>query len=274
MNQGYWKRRVMWRWLVPLWGFEQTGGYMVKRWFLVGVMLLLASLPMVACGMPQKEYDVVLEERDAAQAQTVSVKSDLDKAESEIDSRKSDLATANADLTKLKVELEITQAKYDELSAKDSELSAKHSELSAKYSELSAKYDALIHGTARIKEEDLEQLVFESVNQERQDNGLHELEWYSGLHTMAKDHSYHMTIIKRLEYSEYSTGWQEVFLAVGYLTGDRIANAAMITWKLDPNYKTKFLNEAAKNGAVGVVKSGEYYYITYYADTGFAEHGW
>ena len=30
---------------------------MLKRWFLVGVMLLLAALLVVGCGIPQEEQD-------------------------------------------------------------------------------------------------------------------------------------------------------------------------------------------------------------------------
>lgn len=50
---------------------------MLKRWFLVGVMLLLASLLVAGCGIPQADYDAVVAERDALKAQVAELESEL-----------------------------------------------------------------------------------------------------------------------------------------------------------------------------------------------------
>ena len=83
---------------------------------------------------------------------------------------------------------------------------------------------------------------------------------------MAKENSESWAPRGRIEYSEFSF-LQDIFRAVGYATGDRIANAALATWKLSLQYEKKFLDIAARYGAVGVGKSGDVYYITYFAST-------
>lgn len=89
---------------------------MVKRWFLVGAMLLLVSLLVVGCGIPQEEHDAVVAELDSAQAQVASLQSDLTEAESQIESLESDLAAAESDydtltekVAKVKVYVEIIE---------------------------------------------------------------------------------------------------------------------------------------------------------------------
>jgi len=83
---------------------------MVKRWFLVGVMLLLASLLVAGCGVPQEDYDAVLAERDAAQAQVASLQSDMSETQSQIETLESDLADAQAQLTTV-------QSDYDKVNS-------------------------------------------------------------------------------------------------------------------------------------------------------------
>ena len=83
---------------------------MVKRWFLVGVMLLLASLLVAGCGVPQEDYDAVVAERDAAQAQVASLQSDMSETQSQIETLESDLADAQAQLTTV-------QSDYDKVNS-------------------------------------------------------------------------------------------------------------------------------------------------------------
>ena len=83
---------------------------MVKRWFLVGVMLLLVPLLVVGCGVAQEDYDAVLAERDAAQAQVASLQSDMSETQSQIETLESDLADAQAQLTTV-------QSDYDKVNS-------------------------------------------------------------------------------------------------------------------------------------------------------------
>ena len=81
---------------------------MKKRWFLVGVILLL-SLLVVSCGVSQDYHDTVVDERNALQAQVTSLQKDLDKAKSDlgaaqgqIKTLQGDYETANAELVEIK----------------------------------------------------------------------------------------------------------------------------------------------------------------------------
>jgi len=243
-----------------------------SKGLLSGMLILCLAVFLLAGCLPKLE-DEPSQRNDATPAQQVSqAKSKLQMLQAEYDK-------LSANYEDVKSELETTQAKYDELGtnyedvkselettqAKYDELNAKYEDLRAKHDELSAKYDILIQGTAGISEEDVEQAIFELINQERQNNGLNELEWYYGLHIIAKEHSQYMATIGRLENSEYSI-WQGVFRATGYSTLDRMTNATLIIWKESIHYERNFLHEKAKYGAVGVAKSGEVFYITYFAD--------
>lgn len=68
---------------------------MVGRWFIFGVILLV-SLLIVSCGVPEEDYEVVVSERDAAQNQLESLQSDLAIMESDLESMDSDLTAASA----------------------------------------------------------------------------------------------------------------------------------------------------------------------------------
>ncbi len=85
---------------------------MRRKQFLLGAMVLLVSLLVVSCGIPQEEYDAVLAERDAAltkteslQAEVEYLQNDLSKAESQITTLESDLSKAESDLSWVKSEL-------------------------------------------------------------------------------------------------------------------------------------------------------------------------
>jgi hypothetical protein len=51
---------------------------MKKRWFFVGVALLLLSLLMVGCGISQAKYDTAVADLGKAQQELQSVKAELD----------------------------------------------------------------------------------------------------------------------------------------------------------------------------------------------------
>ena len=88
---------------------------MLKRWFLVGVMLLLASSLVVGCGIPQEEYDAVLAERDAAQAEVESLKSDLATVEGNLATAEGDLATVQSQISSLQSDLTAVQKELAEI---------------------------------------------------------------------------------------------------------------------------------------------------------------
>jgi len=223
------------------------------------LFIVLFNVPSCTPTVSQKEYDRVNDELSQTQSQLALLQSEL--AEAEILQAKYDRLSDN--YSAMRSELEILQAKHDGLEAKYDELSAKYDELGAKHDELNRQYDILIEGTI-ITEEDVEQAIFELINEERRNNGLNELEWKHSFYKEAKSHSRYMATKKRLEYSEH-TAWQDVLRVAGYSTVGRLASATLIIWKDSLRYEQNFLNEGAIYGAVGAYKSGEVFYITYLA---------
>jgi len=245
------------------------------------LVMALFSVPSCAPTVSQEEYDRVSNELSAIQSQLASLQDKLSEAEllqalneelnRQYDAVKSERETIQAQYEELSTEYEelnkqidTVKSGFETMQAEYEELSTEYEELDNKYEELSEQYDIIMEGTAEIIEEDVEQAVFELINQERINNGLDELEWGVYLYKSALSNSRNMATRKRLEYPEF--GWQEIFWATGYGRADRIANAALTVWKNRLKYETNFLNAVTKYGAVAVYKSGEIFYITYVAD--------
>ncbi len=256
---------------------------MMKKIITLSMLLVLAlfSIPSCSPEVSQQEYDRVSNELSAIQSQLASLQGKLAEAES--------LQGEHEELSErydtLKAERETIQTKYEELTGQYEELnrqlgpmksefetmqsdyeelSHRYEELNNKYEELSEQFAILTKEPAEINEEDVEQAIFELINQERGDNGIDELMWGKYRYKDAITHSRYMATTKRLEYPEF--GWQEIFWATGYSTADEMANAALTVWKNRLAYERAFLNKVTYYGAVAVYKSGEVFYITYLAD--------
>ncbi len=99
---------------------------MRTRWLLVGVMLLLTSLLLGSCGIPQEEYDALLSERDSSQAQAASLSGELEDVQKDLGVLQSRFAKAEGDLATLSSKLEAVKG---DLSATKSSLSAARNNL-------------------------------------------------------------------------------------------------------------------------------------------------
>ncbi len=228
----------------------------MKKIIILSMSLIITLFSVLSCApaVSQQEYDRVNNELSETQSQLGLLQSEL--AEAEVLQAEYDELSNNYDAVRSELaEAEILQAEYDELGDK-------YDELDAKYDELSEQYNVLVDEET-ITEEDIEQAIFELINQERQNNGIDELEWNRTLHRWAKSHSRDMATRKRLEYSEASA-WQEVWKAAGYSTVDRLAGAALTIWRDSVNYERNMLVKGATVGAVGAYKSGDVFYITYF----------
>jgi len=255
----------------------------MRKITILSILLVIAlfSVPSCAPTVSQQEYDRVNDELSTIQSQLAPLQSKLAEAEL-LQARYDELSKLH---DKLKSERETTQAQHEELSTKYEglkkqfdtvksefettqaqyeELSTEYEGLNEQFEELSKQYELIVEETGEIREEDIEQAVFQLVNQERINNGLDELMWGVQLYKSAISNSRKMATNKKPEYPEF--GWQEVFWATGYSTTDKIASAAFTIWKNGLQYERMFLNRVTLYGAVGVHKSGEIFYITYVAD--------
>ncbi len=245
------------------------------------LVIALFSVPSCSPEVSQQEYDRVSNELSAIQSQLASLQGKL----AEVESLQGEYEELRERYDTLKAERETIQAKYEELNgqyeelnkqlgpvkseletmqSEYEELSNQYEELNNKYEELSEQFAIVTEEPAEINEEDVEQAIFELINQKRGDNGIDELMWGKYRYKDAIAHSRYMATNKKLEYPEY--GWQEIFWATGYSTADEIANAALTVWKNRRLYESAFLNKVTSYGAVAVYKSGEIFYITYLAD--------
>ncbi len=97
---------------------------MRRKQFLLGAMVLLVSLLVVSCGIPQEEYDAVLAEQDATQAKVESLQTkveslqgELDKAQGQIESIENDRSEVESDLTTAQSQISSLQSDLND--AKD-----------------------------------------------------------------------------------------------------------------------------------------------------------
>ncbi|MFA5317333.1 MAG: CAP domain-containing protein, partial [Dehalococcoidales bacterium] len=132
--------------------------------------------------------------------------------------------------------------------------------LQTEHDALRRDYDLLT--AAEISAGDVEQMLFDLINQERIAGGRAELAWGKNLYSYAISNSRNMAANQSHEQSSYAS-WQDVHWAAGYRTADDLVNATMIIWQNSPQYQQNILNAVPTYGAVAVYQSGDIFYITY-----------
>lgn len=250
------------------------------------VFLTVTAFTVASCGGPAvspEEYDRLSRELNTAQSQLAELQGKLTGLAT-AQAQYSDLSTkynalqsqlqslqSQYDALNQKYEAAITakdavQARYDDLNKEYDTLQDELDALQDRYDELSRKYEEAVSGVAaqEITEEEVEQAIFNLVNQERIRRGLAASLWGVNLYGWAKTNSRNMATNKVIEYSDYSS-WQDVQWVTGYSTTERMANAVFTIWQNGLQYERNFLNQNATYCAVGVHKSGEIFYITYIA---------
>ena len=247
----------------------------------IGGLLLLSAvilLSIPSCGqggISQEEYDAVKDQLSETQSQVQTLQNELVEVEitetqyQELNNKFEELQNQNDIKTS---ELGTLQAQYEELGTQFDELETQNEQniieiefLNKQYDDLKQQYDALIAQPEAIVIEDVEQLIFGMINQERVNNGLVELEWGKNIDWVARTNNREMSDKNKELYGGWPS-WQEVHWAVGYDTAEEIAEATMIIWKNNPyRYEQNIVNEVLIYGAVDVLKSGEIYFITYVA---------
>ena len=235
------------------------------------ILLVISLFSASSCSstISQEEFDRVNNELNTIQSQLASLKdksAEYEATKAKYDNlieRYDTLESEHKELqtkydTEYSVEIETIQDKYDTLKSE-------YTVLQSEYDELSKQYAALTEGTTEINEEDVEQAIFELINQDRKDNGLDELIWGVHLYSSAKTNSRNMATTQRLEEPPEQIGYQEVIWATGYTKTQRMAEAIFTIWENTYRYELEFLNNSTTYGAVAVYKSGEIFYITYYS---------
>ena len=94
---------------------------MVKRWLSIGMILLLVSVVAIGCGVPQKDYEAVVTERDSIQAQLEQLSVTKDKlrtVEAESVKISSQLRDVTDQLSNKSIELLTAQGRLKEAERK------------------------------------------------------------------------------------------------------------------------------------------------------------
>ena len=251
----------------------------MNRTGIISLLLVVIILISTSCapGVSQEEHERVKKELSAIEGELASLQSKLTESvalQTQNEELNNRYATLKSEFDAMQTKHEELSAEYDELNIKYDTMQSEYEALQAKYKELSAEYEELSkQGEAagekevvEIAEEDVEQALFELINEDRIDNGLDILPWREGLHKRAKENSIYLATNKGLLYPEYERRWREVYWATGYNSADEIAEATYLAWQNRDKYEKYFLWPHLDFGAVGVHKSGDRFYITYLGD--------
>jgi predicted nucleic acid-binding Zn-ribbon protein len=94
---------------VPFFIYLKRRCGILKRWFLVGA-ILLAALLMVSCGIPQEDYDSVLTERDALMGENTTLKATIDKLELDLNGAENEIQTLENDVAEVEGQIQTLQS--------------------------------------------------------------------------------------------------------------------------------------------------------------------
>jgi uncharacterized protein YkwD len=240
---------------------------------------LIVAAGAISCGQGdlQEKYDILEQQLADANAQLAAQQGKLLEAQTlemqyeELSTQYEELKEQNDDnldeLESLEAQLEEIGDEIDTLTGENEAKDSQIADLVAQYDELKAQYDILVGLDSEITEENIEQALFDLINQERKSHGLNELVTGTNLVNWSQTNSQDMSVSKREEYYDIQqVPFQRVYIAAGYSSLDRVLNAAMTIWKSHAlSYEENILNEDAVYGAVGVVELGDIYYITFMA---------
>jgi len=244
---------------------------MNKVTFLV-ILLVILILSVTSCATAANHqgYDILKKELTRTQSELNTTISELQEAKKELNANTSKLRETEKELNEIKSELQTARSESDDalaqLEASQDKL-AEFDSLKAQYEGLNAKYKELVKDieepTLDINEQEIEQVLFQLINEERLNNGLDELIWNDGLYSCARGNNINMAKTKALQTAD-CLSWQQVFWFLGYGTTDKIANLALAAWKNNEySYTKSILSDSAVYGSVAVYTSEEIVYITF-----------
>jgi small-conductance mechanosensitive channel len=255
----------------------------------IGFILLLAIVMIMATvscssGISQDEYDRVLNELADAQdeihdledqlaaaksVETEGVESslkyqdllkDYDTLSERMESLEEAYSALNTEHEELKTTYEIIQAQNESQMNQINLLQTQNTQLQAQLDELTPPFPT-------IATTDIEQALFARINEERIVAGLEALRPGKNLTIWAKSNSEAMSIAKEtVNYLDNWVPYQKHFIAAGYHTLYDMIDAIMVIWQSNLlSYQNNILADDAVYGSVSVTKTGDVFYITFFA---------
>ena len=113
---------------------------MRKKQIILGILVLLLSLLMVSCGIPQEEHDAILAERDEAQNKVESLETDVESLQENVESLEDELDEVQEQIESIE----------DDRSELESDLASAQIQLSSLQSDLDNANDSLAAAAAQI----------------------------------------------------------------------------------------------------------------------------
>ena len=248
----------------------------IMRIIIVATISIIVLFTVASCSpsISQEEYDSLKSELSDTKNQLTNLQNKLAEA-TVVETQFDNLNTQYEELKKqhdaqideiqtIKFELDELNTEYEQLKTQDDARINEIQAIQAEYDDLKQQYDILAQGTAMPSEEEVEQAIFELINQERIDNNVDELAWGINLYNRAEDNSREMAEEGEFQYTGGAVSGQEVFITARHGTLEQIADATLMFWKNDDlKYSYNVLDPQSIYGAVCTYKLGEVYYITY-----------
>jgi cell division protein FtsB len=120
----------------------EHGGKKMKRQTLTIVVVLLATLFLASCGIPQEDYDQVTNDLAAAQAEIGKLETELTTAQNENSTLQNENSNLQNELDAAIAENEFLQAEYDECSSVLEEGTTEFGDLNVKLDEVASAIDS------------------------------------------------------------------------------------------------------------------------------------
>ncbi|OGO08023.1 MAG: hypothetical protein A2Y92_00700 [Chloroflexi bacterium RBG_13_57_8] len=247
--------------------------------FVVSIVLIVTVLTSFGCskGVAQEDYDSVKNELNDIKLQAQALQDKLDKAnvfETQYQALKSQYDAQSAQLQGITSDFDDLTASFEQLKAQDESgileiqsLQTEYDALNLMFEDLMRQYDTIVERSAVFNEEEINQALFDLINEERKGKGLVKLEWGVNLSGWARQNSVAMSQTGDFKYSSWLSV-QAVLITAGQGTFDGLVNGIMEVWRQRTHeYEPKILNTSVKYGAVATIRSGSVYYVTYLAST-------
>lgn len=268
----------------------------IPRVFFAVLMVVVVGVGAFGCsgatGVPQTEYQSLQSKLTAAQksltdaqSKVTQLQGDLDAARAENTKLQGQLTNAAANQTDTSGLAQLQQ-QYQDAAAKVEALTSQLADLSATYNATKAQVDGYVARIADLQQQldqlstptptptalpltadNVETALWNRINDERAAVGLAKLlpgsnlEQYAAANVNEMAQLHHTTT-----YTGASVGNQAANMAVGYLGVNELVDATISYWKISPAWFTSiFLSPATVYGAVGVLQSGDIFYISFMA---------
>lgn len=270
----------------------------IPRVFFVVLMVLVVGVGALGCvgaaAVSQSDSQSLQSKLAAAQQSLADAQSRVTQLQGDLDAARADSANLQAQLADVAanqtgaVDLAQLRQQYQDAAAQVDSLTSQLADLGATYNATKAQADAYAARIADLQQQvaqlsaatptptptalpltadNIETALWNRINDERAAVGVAKLQPGSTLAKYAASHVEQMAQVHHTTtYTDVIVGNQAASMAIGYLGVNELVDATISYWKISTAWFTSvFLEPAATFGAVGVLQSGDIFYISFMA---------